>query len=78
MNEINEILFELAETAHRDYMRLPLAYVNGTVVNLETCTDLRQLVAAMDQLTAERDNLIEKIAKLDQLITELGKEAAAV
>ena len=45
------------------------------MVNLETCTDLSLVSAAVEQLTRERDEIGEKIDKLKRMGEELQREA---
>ena len=77
MNELDELLLRMADDFRRDYEDLPLVYVRnqGAVVNLESCTDLSLIMAAIKQLAIERDGLTGKIAQLERRSEELQRKA---
>ncbi|MDE7244346.1 MAG: hypothetical protein K2O18_10295 [Oscillospiraceae bacterium] len=77
MNELDELLLQMADDFRRDYEDLPLVYVRNrrAVVNLESCTDLPLIMAAIKQLAVERDGLTGKIAQLERLAEELQRKS---
>ena len=77
MTELDKSIFQFTETARDQDSAQCLVYLQdrGGVVNLETCTDLGLVSAAVEQLTRELDEIGEKIAKLECMEEEIQCEA---
>ena len=78
MTELDKAIFQFTETARYQDGVQCLVYLQdrGVVVNLETCTDLSLVSAAVEQLTRERDEIGEKIDKLKRMGEELQRKAS--
>ena len=77
MTELDKSIFQFTETARdQDGVQCPVYLQDrGVVVNLETCTDLGLVSAAVEQLTRELDEIGEKIDKLERMEEELQRKA---
>ncbi len=69
MAKLDELIFQLTESARDSSGAQCLVYLRdrGVVVNLETCTNLSLVTAAVEQLTGERDDINREIAKLERM-----------
>ena len=78
MTELDKSIFQFTQTARDQDGVQCLVYLQdrGVVVNLETCTDLSLVSAAVEQLTRERDEIDEKIDKLKRMGEELQRKAS--
>ena len=78
MTELDKSIFQFTQTARDQDGVQCLVYLQdrGVVVNLETCTDLGLVSAAVEQLTRERDEIGEKIDKLKRMGEELQRKAS--
>ena len=78
MTELDKSIFQFTETARDQDGVQCLVYLQdrGVVVNLETCTDLGLVSAAVEQLTRERDEINKKIAGLKRMEEEFQRKAS--
>lgn len=76
MTELDNLIYQLIEATRDSSGAQCLVYLRdrGVVVNLETCTDLSLVTAAVEQLTRERDDINHEIAKLERLEQELARD----
>ena len=78
MTELDKSIFQFTQTARDQDGVQCLVYLQdrGVVANMETCTDLSLVSAAVEQLTRERDEIGEKIDKLKRMGEELQRKAS--
>ena len=77
MTDLDKSIFQFTQTARDQDGVQCLVYLRdrGIVVNLETCTDLGLVSAAVEQLTRERDEISAEIDKLERMGEELQRKA---
>ena len=78
MTELDKSIFQFTEKARDQDGVQCLVYLQdrGVVVNLEICTDLSLVSAAVEQLTRERDEISKKIDGLKRMGEELQRKAS--